>query len=621
MSAIRAITYNKRKQKKASQVTFFNPDPSDVSAVIERLQAFGKKTQGSNYYSTDEEGINISTKRSRIETPAARNPNIRERALTVVRRRPLVPYTRYSPIQSIETASASIYRRIVTRTRIRNIDTLYVPNNLSDITHTEFTKTNKHIVTVTRRRKIKPTAATSVTTHTRKRITRKKLINVRPVPKPTLNLAIITTGFYAAPSLEEENGEYIYSDDVIMPTPDLYLSSISETIKTSSPDLKQSLSNLGIQTSSNDLIIITDNFFFPAINEETADNRAISDEMTDIKPDKFINVTSSTALRIENMKSDSVSEGISIEKKTKKTGFDHLTTSSLGLADDDESTTIEKSEKIVTESIAVISDANKSKPLNGSNMNTSNSNITTVNSSLIHRITEKTRDYNDLRVIPIIMDLGMDISVVAEQTLISHMDNIFGSNHGSSEIPTVVPLETLPFDKEINERRMKASLASDSQVTTPFSSLTPEDIEASLTDDLYLSLSRPDFTQIMQLETNPKENIFSTAGLSQTVPELESSVYYSVTVVTSARLRTYTYVVTKLKGQETEVTSSTVVRPRVTTLTLTVPVTVTVTPTIVSSSIAFSSPLGEYLSIQKLISPTGFNYISISHIWLLVSFM
>lgn len=172
-----------------------------------------------------------------------------------------------------------------------------------------------------------------------------------------------------------------------------------------------------------------------------------------------------------------------------------------------------------------------------------------------------------------------------------------------ADIPSVIPLDTeyILENSQITNPSIESSRPI-AHVTTTFTSPTPEDIEAGLADDLYLSLSRPDFPQI--LPSKPIfDSVLPTSGHSGSVfstPELKTSVYYTETIVTSTRLRTYTYVVTKLNGLETEVTSSTTVRPRVTTLTLTVPITVTVTPTAeLTSSLATSDKnpeitIGEY---------------------------
>ncbi|XP_053980859.1 uncharacterized protein LOC128877518 [Hylaeus volcanicus] len=157
-----------------------------------------------------------------------------------------------------------------------------------------------------------------------------------------------------------------------------------------------------------------------------------------------------------------------------------------------------------------------------------------------------------------------------------------------TEIPSVIPLgvEYTSSDARRTTGVLEATPNLElTKVTTSIASPTPEDIEAGLADDLYLSLSRPDFPKI--LPTRPT----TVDRQTKPAPDLEpsTSVYYTETVVTSTRLRTYTYVVTQQNGLETKVTSSTTVRPRVTTLTLTVPVTVTVTPTVESSANSVSS--------------------------------
>lgn len=163
--------------------------------------------------------------------------------------------------------------------------------------------------------------------------------------------------------------------------------------------------------------------------------------------------------------------------------------------------------------------------------------------------------------------------------------------YDDSSVPSVIPLgasynrDAIPPSPESTSSVIETTPAT--KVTTKIASPTPEEIEAGLADDLYLSLSRLDFPEIL-----PSKPATVDSGTERTPdPALEpsTSVYYTETVVTSTRLRTYTYVVTQLNGLETKVTSSTTVRPRVTTLTLTVPVTVTVTPTVESSASFVSS--------------------------------
>ncbi|KAI4499721.1 hypothetical protein M0802_005291 [Mischocyttarus mexicanus] len=162
-------------------------------------------------------------------------------------------------------------------------------------------------------------------------------------------------------------------------------------------------------------------------------------------------------------------------------------------------------------------------------------------------------------------------------------------NYDDSYIPSVIPLNTEYTISNTPEIQIKATNVLTFNLTTTIPSPTPEDIEAGLADDLYLSLSRPDFSEIV---TSKSESIDTESKLisSQYIPlEPSTSIYYTETIVTSTRLRTYTYIVTKLNGLETQVTSSTTIRPRVTTLTLTVPITVTVTPTMESSVNTYSS--------------------------------
>ncbi|XP_011634416.1 uncharacterized protein LOC105425375 isoform X2 [Pogonomyrmex barbatus] len=172
-------------------------------------------------------------------------------------------------------------------------------------------------------------------------------------------------------------------------------------------------------------------------------------------------------------------------------------------------------------------------------------------------------------------------SVIPLETKIrdTDMSNYFDDSY----IPSVIPLNA-NYTRETKSTSVIVSSVIETtpatKVTSEIASPTPEEIEAGLADDLYLSLSRLDFPEI--LPSKPTE--IETKSTSNLALEPSISVYYTETVVTSTRLRTYTYVVTQLNGQETKVTSSTTVRPRVTTLTLTVPVTVTVTPTVESST-------------------------------------
>nr|KAF7404316.1 hypothetical protein H0235_015010 [Vespula pensylvanica] len=162
------------------------------------------------------------------------------------------------------------------------------------------------------------------------------------------------------------------------------------------------------------------------------------------------------------------------------------------------------------------------------------------------------------------------------------------SNFDNSYIPSVIPLNTEYTTSNTPEIRIKTTNVLTLNLTKTIPSPTPEDIEAGLVDDLYLSLSRPDFPEIVKSKSESID--IESKSISRYVPlEPSTSIYYTETIVTSTRLRTYTYIVTKLNGLETQVTSSTTIRPRVTTLTLTVPITVTVTPTMESSVNTYSS--------------------------------
>lgn len=212
-----------------------------------------------------------------------------------------------------------------------------------------------------------------------------------------------------------------------------------------------------------------------------------------------------------------------------------------------------------------------------------------------------------LTVLPIRPDVKIDsnstqISLVetaplSNATLASSFESVIPlattklpSNYpADSYIPSVIPLGA-NYTRETKSSVRGTSVLDTipvTKVTTKIASPTPEEIEAGLTDDLYLSLSRLDFPEI--LPSKPATIGLETRFTPDLMLEPSTSVYYTETVVTSTRLRTYTYVVTQQNGLDTKVTSSTTVRPRVTTLTLTVPVTVTITPTVESSADFVSS--------------------------------
>ena len=554
-----------------------------------------------------------SKKRVRVRVPVIRSRSAREHALTVVRRRPLVPYTKSSSIESSESALLPTPRRIVTRTRVRNIDSINGENHLNDDVSDElFTKTNRHKVTVTRRRKIRPTAVISAV-H-RERITRKKLVTVRPIPESTSTLAIITTGFYTIPSFDE-NDEYFESDSSKISTPELYTTqSFENLMRDTASQIMKSTSDLDKPSSLNDPIIITDNFFLPEIFGETTtnENKNNFDDEVSTETNLSIGLTTINMIELENVTIKFVDTERTTEKEAETTTniiFDS-TEVAITTEDNNETTTLidkkEITKKLIAENSVDIKQANTSD----------------IYASITHdtEIIE-----SNLRVIPIMTASGIGKSIsssgVEKEIIHNYSENVseYNRNADNIHIPTVIPLgEKSTVNKDVTKLKTKMTLASDVQVTASLPPLTPEDIEAGLTDDLYLSLSRLDFPQIIPSQVQIDDNISSISHSSQTIPEIETSIHFTETIVTSTRLRTYTYVVTKLNGQETEVTSSTTVRPRVTTLTLTVPATVTVTPTMVSPSVTLNSSLGEYLSNLRihLFRPTEAFSI---HNWHLVS--
>jgi hypothetical protein len=484
-----------------------------------------------------------------------------------------------------------------------------VGNNLSnDISNDLFTNTNRHKVTVTRRRKIKPTS--SMATNHRERITRKKLVTVRPVPEPTSTLAIITTGFYTIPSVEEDEDEdYYENDDSKIPTPNLYTLPFTENnpIPILSTEAKKSILNLEKPSSTSDPIIITDNFFFPPIYEEltTIENKDELNEETTTTINDFTDGTTVSDLVIDNISSNSTDNNITTEREieTITNTFDETDATYTPIYDDDSTILIDN--EVTTKNPVTDNDMDNINRSNETDKNEQHLNFTIITTPrTLKMMKANINDTGDgLKIIPITVDFNENVTAAPTETfekeLLSSTNNLFESKVDlqSSEVPTVIPLEVVSsFNKELSEIQIKPTSTLELQVTTSLPPLTPEDIEAGLTDDLYLSLSRPDFPQIIPSEVGTNINKILVSNLNQYTPELQTSVYYSETIVTSTRLRTYTYVVTKLNGQDTEVKSSTTVRPRVTSLTLTVPVTVTVTPTMISSSVAFNSSLGKYLS-------------------------
>lgn len=273
-------------------------------------------------------------------------------------------------------------------------------------------------------------------------------------------------------------------------------------------------------------------------------------------------------------------------------------TESASLSDEEDATRIPNTtEEHISSITEVITLGTK-----GKNQESSEDNERRMMSETISEIPEEL-----LTVLPIRPDVKIDsnstqISLVEtvplyNATLASSFESVIPlattklpSNYpADSYIPSVIPLGA-NYTRETKSSVRGTSVLDTipvTKVTTKIASPTPEEIEAGLTDDLYLSLSRLDFPEI--LPSKPATIGLETKSTPDLILEPSTSVYYTETVVTSTRLRTYTYVVTQQNGLETKVTSSTTVRPRVTTLTLTVPITVTVTPTVESSADFVSS--------------------------------
>ncbi|KYN11160.1 63 kDa sperm flagellar membrane protein [Trachymyrmex cornetzi] len=627
-------------------------------------------------------------KRVRIRVPVVRSRTARQHKFTVVRRRPLTPRTKDI---AYTTSTTHTPRRIVV-TRVRtigsgnSINPTDIPADYGSYQPTGF---GRHKVTITRRRKLQ---STPTSTKNKVRVTRRKLVAVRPI-FPTSTLAIITAGFFTAPSSEydeysdEEDDKEYESEIVREKDHSVVTPSLEETpnLIDNKPDEEASLVSLdgsyaiSKESTLNMPVIITDNFFFPPSNDEedeeyedddtttTTENAnqvtilmkdkhpAISpkDEdnivpnkgdvemqpdnitvtttpisQTSIKPSEeqtikapegsdnaSINITESIASEDVNnteisMKTVILNEYVpTTELTVNKDDDDKFTTkeqiTTIATLEEqttfmedittlnvpDESTSISDKENITTEEItSVIETTTIGKESKGQE-STEAVEDTTERSVMPEMISEDSEEIPTVPLQPaVIIDsnstqisligtvLPSDTIVIAPsfesviplETMKSSIRDTDTSNYfDDSYIPSVIPLsanytrETVPATKVTSE-------------------ITPEEIEAGLADDLYLSLSRLDFPEILPSKSATIN--LETKSTPDLALEPSTSVYYTETVVTSTRLRTYTYVVTQLNGLETKVTSSTTVRPRVTTLTLTVPVTVTVTPTVESSA-------------------------------------
>lgn len=616
---------------------------------------------------------------------------------TVVRRRPLTPRTKDL---AYVTSTTNTPRRIVV-TRVRTFgsgNSIYPTDIPEDYGNYQPTGPGRHKVTITRRRKLQ---STPTSTKNKVRVTRKKLVAVRPI-QPTSTFAVITTGFFTAPSSEydeysdEEDEKELESEVVKENDHSVVTPSLEETpnLIDNKPDEESSLVSLDASSTvskegTSDMpVIITDNFFFPPSDDEedeyedddqdTTTTTENANKITDLMKDEPLTISPKDEDNIVSNKSD-------VEMRTEYDNITETTTpiSQFTSEKPSEAQTIKTSQEIDNASIN-ITESIASEDINNTNISTKTivlnedvptteftqikedgddksaakeqtttiatpeeqttfkDNVATLNVSEestslpdkenvtieehVSSVTETPdveskeqesieapEDFTEHSVIlettenpediPTVRPIQPDVTVDSNSTQISLIETVLPSDTIviAPSFESVIPLETTTRDSATLNylddsyipsviplganytRETKSSSATAissvpaTKVTSEIASPTPEEIEAGLADDLYLSLSRLDFPEILPSKSKTE----STPNLAL---EPSTSVYYTETVVTSTRLRTYTYVVTQLNGLETKVTSSTTVRPRVTTLTLTVPVTVTVTPTVESSA-------------------------------------
>lgn len=608
-------------------------------------------------------------KRVRIRVPVVRTRTARQHKFTVVRRRPLTSHTK--DLAYVTSTTHAPRRIVVTRVRTYGSgNTIYPTDAPVDYGSYQPTGFGRHKVTVTRRRKLQPTPTS---TKNKVRVTRKKLVAVRPI-LPTSTLAVITTGFFTTPSSEydeylseeeEREREVAREKEHYVVTPGL---EEMPNLIDNKPDEEVSLVSLGassaVSEGSNTPVIITDNFFFPPSDddEEYEDDMTTTTEnanqITDLMKDEHFTISPKDEDNIVPNKSDvemrSENDNITVttipiskitsasEEQSIKTPqeFDASinTTESIALEDIDK-TKILKEDVPTTELTQIKEDGDDkfstqeqttfrtyledTTTLDTSDESTNSPETENVTEEHVSSVTEmikhgiKSKEQESIEdftergtipetinenseEVPTVRPIQSDIKIDSNSTQISLIgmalpsDTIViapsfesviplkttkspihdTSNKLDSYIPSVIPLGA----NYTRQTKPSSVTVSETKVTSEIASPTPEEIEAGLADDLYLSLSRLDFPEILPSKSN-------TIDLETDLAlEPSTSVYYTETVVTSTRLRTYTYVVTQLNGLETKVTSSTTVRPRVTTLTLTVPVTVTVTPTVESSA-------------------------------------
>ncbi|KAK0164823.1 hypothetical protein PV328_003396 [Microctonus aethiopoides] len=560
------------------------------------------QSQAGNYFDgiPDEQMHNKRRKVIRVRVPShlSREKSERQHKYTVVRKRPLVPYTRSLTFDNEEPSSLSPRRIVVTRIRSLGARSRHFSDNEEDVAAPSYFQSplKRHKVTVTRTRKLGPTLDVELNKTPRTRVTRKKLVTVRPVVTSTPTFAIITTGFYGIIDHDDENEEDENNEEIVdnmekdieessenPPTLVGSLNDIEEKPEIIShvtedyQDFSEFQLNIAeeVTTTSNaEPIIITDNFFFPASSEE--DEELLEDENISTTEQNFdeytpmqheiqeiqnnnkelVSITNETTA--ENIESTSELFSPTLNNATEESTSD--TTTQLNISSNEEEAT----------------QGTTTEPSTSEQL-TEPSTFTSSNNEEIPTISNS----------PPITESNEELSVVPLESFLE----IF-PKHSSVDIdmaiPSVIPLESSMTRNEDDHSPFHSTeaLQSDSSrmTTTLVMSSSPEDIEAGLSDELYLSLSRPDFAQISPsrvFENKPNNNINESSIVNSVSLQNDQSpiILYTETVVTSTRLKTYTYVVTKVNGLNTEVTSSTTVRPRVTTLTLTVPVIIAPTST------------------------------------------
>ncbi|XP_011310129.1 uncharacterized protein [Fopius arisanus] len=522
---------------------------------------------------------------------------------TVVRRRPIVPYTGQPEIIDEPQRTSSPKRIVVTRVRSLAARSRHF-SNYDENYDEEFDTPKRHKVTITRTRKLRPTVRVEPKT-TPRRVVRKKLVNVRPIITPTPTFAIITTGFYGIASPGEDED---YEEEVTTPRNDG--ESVNDIDQVTSLEASKELEEIEGKTdhlqstTESTPVIITDHFFFPASEDEDYDeeDEGVDEEHT--QPPEEVTESDGMTLEMttepqvvsedpvptgmteeaegttdkptttpgsveESAEDDRGGEKVKEGKDEEKGDEGEEENQQEGMGDEVNLKGGKQEEKEVKgEETGEVEDKEEEEEKQNKEDERSNDEkedqedinekATDIEDSIeqsipTHSFTS-TQSPDDLTVVPLESSLEISPTLTPD-----------------SEIPTVIPLEALISTEEITPTLIRHDFTNTTTVVS--SSPSPEEIEAGLSDELYLSLSR------LNIPVVPSELSHHQVDLQAT-----PTVVFSETVVTSTRLRTYTYVVTKLNGLETQVTSSTTVRPRVTTLTLTVPITITPSTTMDSMS-------------------------------------